>query len=268
MDVAVVTGAGRGFGREIARRLAARGYAVLATDVNLEAAEETARELGEPAWAAALDVRDPEAHRAIAAAAAERGPLKVWVNNAGVARASKGFEGPDEDVKLTVETNLLGVMWGSRAAIEAMRTHGGHVINVGSLSSLGPVPGLTAYASTKHGVLGWTTSLQGDLDLAGIPVRMHAVCPDASDTRMVQDVADDPDAAILFSGSRLLRADEVAEQTVALLDGNKVVLVIPRWRGAIARLSAPFPRFALRVMGMLRKEGARRRAKQRSAAGA
>ena len=126
-------------------------------------------------------------------------------------------------------------MWGSRAAIEAMGSDGGHVINIGSLSSLGPVPGLTAYAATKHGVLGWTTSLQGDLDLAGIPMRMHAVCPDAADTRMVQDVADNPEAAILFSGPRLLGAAEVAEQTVALLDSKKVVLVIPRWRGAVAR---------------------------------
>ena len=58
VDVAVVTGAGR-IGREIARRLAGRGYAVLVTDVSLEGAEETARELGDPAWAMALDVRTP-----------------------------------------------------------------------------------------------------------------------------------------------------------------------------------------------------------------
>ena len=144
---------------------------------------------------------------------------------------------------------------------------GGHGINIGSLSSLGPVPGLSAYAATKHGVLGWTTSIQGDLDLAGIPVRMHVVCPDASDTRMVQDVADNPEAAILFSGPRLLGAAEVAEQTVALLDGRKVVLVIPRWRGAVARAAAPFPRFGLEVMGLLRKAGARKRTRQRAGAG-
>ena len=60
--VAVVTGAGRGFGREIARRLAARGYTVLATDVDAEAAASTAEEVG--GFSMQLDVRDPEAHRA------------------------------------------------------------------------------------------------------------------------------------------------------------------------------------------------------------
>jgi NAD(P)-dependent dehydrogenase (short-subunit alcohol dehydrogenase family) len=262
METAVVTGAGRGFGREIARLLSRRGYAVLVTDINADAAQETATELGEPAWAMAQDVRDPEAHRAVAAAAAERGPLRVWVNNAGVARTQKGFEGPDDDVRLIVDTNLLGVMWGSRAAVEKMREGGGHIINIASLSSLGPVPGLTTYASTKHGVLGYTYSLQGDLDNAQIPIRMQPVCPDASDTAMVRDVQDDPESAVLFSGPRLLGASEVAQRTVALLDGKKIVLVIPRWRGWVARTSAPFPRFGLKSLALLRRIGERERRKQ------
>jgi NAD(P)-dependent dehydrogenase (short-subunit alcohol dehydrogenase family) len=266
VDTAVVTGAGRGFGREVARLLAARGYAVLCTDIDLAAARDTADQLGEPAWASALDARDPAAHRAAAAAAAERGPLKVWINNAGVARAQKGFEGSDEEVRLLVETNLLGVMWGSRAAVEAMRSSGGHIVNIGSLSSLGPVPGLTTYAATKHGVLGFTTSLQGDLDLARIPIRAHAVCPDASATMMVTDVADEPDAAILFSGPRLLEPSEVAERIVALLDGKAIVLVIPRWRGWVARMAAPFPRAGLKVLALLRRQGDRKRRRERAQA--
>jgi NAD(P)-dependent dehydrogenase (short-subunit alcohol dehydrogenase family) len=263
LETAVVTGAGRGFGREIARRLAGRGYAVLVTDIDPAAAEETASMLGEPAWAMAHDARDPAAHRAVAAAASEHGRLCVWVNNAGVARTAKGFEEPDDDVRLVVETNLLGVIWGSRAAVAAMMGgEGGHIINIGSLSSLGPVPGLTTYASTKHGVLGYTTSLQGDLDNARIPIRMHVVCPDAANTAMVRNVQDDPESAILFSAPRLLDASEVAEHTVSLIDGKKIVLVIPRWRGWIARLAAPFPRVGLKSLGLLRRLGERERRKQ------
>jgi NAD(P)-dependent dehydrogenase (short-subunit alcohol dehydrogenase family) len=264
LETAVVTGAGRGFGREIARCLAARGYAVLVTDVDLAAAEETAGMMGEPAWAMAHDVRDPAAHRAVAAAATDRGQLRVWVNNAGVARTAKAFEEPDEDVRLIVETNLLGVMWGSRAAVAAMNG-GGHIINIGSLSSLGPVPGLSTYASTKHGVLGYTTSLQGDLDNAGVPIRTHCVCPDAANTAMVRDVQNDPESAILFSAPRLLTASEVAERTVSLIDSKKMVLVIPRWRGAIARMAAPFPRLGLKTLGLLRRLGERERRKQSKA---
>jgi NAD(P)-dependent dehydrogenase (short-subunit alcohol dehydrogenase family) len=262
VETAVVTGAGRGFGREIARLLTRRGYAVLATDIDLASAEQTATELGEPCWAMALDARDPASHRSAAASAAERGPLKVWVNNAGVARSEKGFEDSDADVRLMVETNLLGVMWGSRAAIEQMRSGGGHVINIASLSSLGPVPGLTTYAATKHGVFGYTTSLQGDLDHAGIPIRMHAVCPDVADTRMVRDVIDRPESAILFSAPRILSAPEVAERVVSLLDSRKLVIVIPRWRGWIARTLAPFPRLGLRILDLFRRVGERERRKR------
>jgi NAD(P)-dependent dehydrogenase (short-subunit alcohol dehydrogenase family) len=75
--VAVVTGAGRGFGRAIAQRLAARGYTVLATDVDADAAAATAELAG--GFSMELDVRDPEAHRAAARAAVDHGPLEVWV---------------------------------------------------------------------------------------------------------------------------------------------------------------------------------------------
>jgi NAD(P)-dependent dehydrogenase (short-subunit alcohol dehydrogenase family) len=269
VETAVVTGAGRGFGREIARLLAQRGYAVLCTDVDVASAEEAARELGEPAWAMALDARDPAAHRAAARAAAEHGQVRVWVNNAGIARSGKGFENSDDDVRLTVETNLLGVMWGTRAAIDAMRNGGGDVLNIASMSAFGAVPGLTTYAATKHGVLGYTSSIQGDVDNAGLPIRLHTICPDAADTQMVRGVQDDPEAAILFSAPKLLDPTEVAARSVALIGSKKMVLVIPRWRALVIRGGAFFPRFSLKVFSLLRRQGERklRKEAQRGAGG-
>ncbi len=260
--VAVVTGAGRGFGREIARRLAGRGYTVLATDVDADAAATTADEIG--GFSMQLDVRDPEAHRAAARAAAEHGPLEVWVNNAGVLRTVKAWEHSDDEVRLLCDVNVTGVIWGSRAAVEAMRFGQGqnrHIINLASLSALGPVPGLAVYAATKHAVLGFTGSLQGDLDLEGIPITVHAVCPDGADTQLLRERAHEPDAAIIWSAPRLLTPDEVAERAVALLDSKKLVLVIPRWRGWGARVQAMMGRSGLRGAGLLRRQGARHRAK-------
>jgi len=260
-STAVVTGAGRGIGREIARRLVGRGYRVLVTDVDAAAAERTATELGPTAWAMALDVRDPDAHRAAAAAAAERGPLAVWVNNAGVLRTAPVWEHPDDDVRLTVECNVLGVMWGSRAAVDAMRRSGGHIVNLASMSAFGPVPGLAVYAATKHAVLGFTTSLQGDLDLAGLPVRVHAVCPDAVPTDMVLEHRDEPDSAILFSATNLVGVEKVADAAMALLDGRTIVRPIPRSRAWILRGGAAFPRLGLTVLRLFRWRGERRRVK-------
>jgi NAD(P)-dependent dehydrogenase (short-subunit alcohol dehydrogenase family) len=258
--VAVVTGAGRGFGRAIAQKLADRGYTVLATDVDGAGAAATAEQVR--GFSMELDVRDPEAHRAAARAAAERGPLEVWVNNAGVMRTGPAWEHTDDDVRLICGVNMLGVIWGSRAAVEAMRAgpgENGHIVNIASLAALGPVPGLALYAASKHAVLGFTGSLQGDLLDAGIPITVHALCPDAADTPLLREHDDEPAAAINWSGPRLLSADEVADHAVALLDSKRLVRVVPAWRGWGARAMAMAGRPALRAAPLLRKLGARNR---------
>ena len=264
--VAVVTGAGRGFGKEIGRRLVRRGFTVLAADIDGEAAAAAAEEMGAGSWSIAMDVRDPDAHRAAAAAAAERGRLDVWVNNAGVMRTVKSWEHPDDEVRLMLDVNFYGVIWGSRAAVDAMRAAPGgdkHLINIGSLSSLTPVPGLAIYGATKHGVLGFSESLQGDLMTAGIPITVHCVCPDAADTKLVRDEADKEDSAIIWSAPRMLSPGEVADRTVALLDTKRLVEAIPRWRGWQARAAAMTPRLALRSTELMRRTGARKREKER-----
>jgi NAD(P)-dependent dehydrogenase (short-subunit alcohol dehydrogenase family) len=260
--VAVVTGAGRGFGREISRRLAGRGYTVLATDVDAEAAAATAGEVG--GISMPLDVRDPEAHRAVARAAIERGALEVWVNNAGLLRTGRAWEQPDGDVRLLTEVNVLGVIWGSRAAVDAMRERGGqnmHLINLGSMSALSPVPGLAVYAATKHAVLGYSTSLQGDLHAAGLRIAVHVVCPDGADTDMTRERAHERDSAIIWSGPRMLTPEEVADHVVRLLDSKRMVVAIPRWRGWFARGAAMAGRHALQGSELLRKQGERKRAR-------
>ena len=130
------------------------------------------------------------------------GRLEVWVNNAGVMRTVKCWEQSDDDVRLECEVNLLGVIWGSRAAVDAMRAGSGdaHIINIASMSALQPVPGLAVYAATKHAVLGFSGSLQGDLLDAGLPITVHAICPDGADTQLVREHDDEPEAAIIWSG--------------------------------------------------------------------
>lgn len=254
---AVVTGAARGFGRAIAERLVARGHHVVITDVDEATVAATATEIG--ATGLAADARSAADHRRVADVAAGHGRVAVWVNNAGVARAGKAWEHTDDDVELTVATNLLGVVHGSRAAIGAMRDGGGHLLNIASMSGHGPVPGLAVYAATKAAVLNFTTSLQGDLNLARVPVRAHVLCPHAAATSLVSGARDNPDSAILFSQRRLLTADEVADAAVALLDGRRIVRSLPlRW-AALSRMGALTPVVGLRGLAVLRALGERKR---------
>ena len=250
-------------GRETARRLAGRGYSVLVTDLDEASAEETADQIGAGAWAMAQDVRDAESHRKAAQAARERGPLKVWVNNAGILKTERVWDHPDDDVRLMVEVNLLATMWGARAALEVMRDDpaGAHIINMASMASFGPVPGLGVYAATKHGVLGLTESLQGDLTLSGSPIRVHAVCPDLVDTGMMREHAANPAYALGFSGTKIYTPDEIAEHIVTLLDSDKIILSIPRNRMAVARLAGLFPRAGIKVAKAFLTTGQRKQQK-------
>jgi short-subunit dehydrogenase len=261
-SVAVVTGAARGFGREIARRLLARGHRVIITDLDADAVTATAAELaasGGDVTAIVADARSAADHRRVAAVAAELGPVTVWVNNAGVLRSGRAWGQPEQDQVLMVDVNVMGVVHGSRAAVELMREHGGHLLNIASMSAHGPVPGLAVYAATKSAVLTFSTSLQGDLDLARVPIRVHALCPDAADTALVRDEQASPDVAILFSQRTLLTPGAVADAAVALLDGRRVVRSLPTHRAGLMRLGSLLPRVALPVLALLRSRGDRRR---------
>jgi short-subunit dehydrogenase len=134
-----------------------------------------------------------------------------------------------------------------------------HIVNMASMSALTAVPGLAVYAATKHGVLGFTTSLQGDLREEGLPITVHAVCPDGADTDMTRERARDEDAAIIWSAPRMLTVDEVADKVVGLLDSKRAVLSIPASRAAMARASAAAPRAGLALAAQLRKLGDRKR---------
>ena len=154
---AVVTGGARGIGRGIAERLVQRGYAVVLTDIDGDAARRTASEVG-ASEGLAQDVRDEDSHVAVAEAAGRYGRLAVWVNNAGVGDPGSLGELSSEAVHRVVDVNLKGVLWGMRAALEAFGARPGDIVNISSLSAMGPVPGLTVYAATKSAVLSATMS--------------------------------------------------------------------------------------------------------------
>jgi len=258
MSVAVVTGAGRGLGRKIAERLARKGYEVLVTDIDGAAASATAAAIGAGAWALPQDVRDPESHRTIARAATARGELEVWVNNAGVLVVGETWERPDADVRRMIEVNLLGVIWGCHAAVPVL-AEGGHLVNIASLSALVPAPGLAVYGATKHGVLGYSLSLAGELRRAGRRVHVSALCPDAIAGDMTDAVAHDAAAGLLFSSPTMLTLDEVAVAAVELLDHPRLVRTMPAYRAALIHLLRPFPALGLPLLEQVARLGRRRK---------
>lgn len=262
MATAVITGAGRGLGRAIATALRARGTLVHVTDVDVQAAERTATEIGGGAYASGLDVRDEAACRTVARATVERsGGIDLWVNNAGVLRTGLSWEHDSEARGLMMDINAIGTMNGTVAALEPMRAAGrGHIINVISLAGIVAAPGEVSYAASKHAAMAFSVGTQYDLRRAGHKgIRVSALCPDGIWTPMLHDHLDDPDAAGSFSGT-LLRPEQVADAAAALAERPKVVTVLPRWRGPVLRLFDAFPGVGLRLLPLVLGDARRRQA--------
>jgi short-subunit dehydrogenase len=257
LAVAVVTGAGRGIGAGLAAALSARGHHLVVTDVDGAAAQATAEALDGPATAMPLDVRDPSAHRAVALAAAALGDVTVWVNNAGVLSTATAWEATDEEITTTFEVNTLGLVHGSRAAVDVMRR--GDVLNVVSLSGLGPTPGFAAYGASKAAALSYSQALDIELAAARRPVRVRALCPDVVDTALVSGVAHRPSAALLFTGSRLLSVDEVVGAAMTMIGSRRSLRTLPGWRAALQRTSAALPSMARVAVPLVARMGERKR---------
>jgi NAD(P)-dependent dehydrogenase (short-subunit alcohol dehydrogenase family) len=258
MSGALVTGAGRGIGLEIARRLVGRGYEVAIADVDGANASAAADQLGDRAWPLPLDVTDSEAVTGAADAVVDRsGSLAVWVNNAGILHTGFSYEQDVAEYRRMLEVNTIGPINGTLAAIERMRVSGGgHIINVISLAGLVTAPGIVGYSASKHAAMSFTIGTLLDLRRAGIrDIHVSAVCPDGVWTEMVD--FDDPEDALSFSGVMFM-PQQIAERVERLLDKPEPVLAIPRWRGRFARLVAAHPRMAARSIPLLMRDALRR----------
>ncbi len=249
---AVVTGAGRGLGREIALRLGRLGWDVHVTDLDEALAVAVASEIrqdGGSAISSVLDVREPDACRAVAqATTAHSGALGLWVNNAGVLATGPVWSHTDQQRRLMMEVNALGTMHGTIAALELMRSaHRGHVVNVASLAGLVSVPSEGVYAASKHAVMGFSTSALCDLRVEGErAIDISCVCPDGMWTPMLFDKLRDPDAAMSFSGT-LFQPEVIADLVLRVVAKPRPVTTAPLWRGVQVRLFDLAPGFAARA---------------------
>ena len=181
MRTAVVTGSSRGIGLGLARELLARGCNVVVTGRSQEAVDKAVAELGQPerALGVATDVTDPGSVQALWDAAVARfGRVDIWVNNAGTTTNPLPlWEVGADEVRQTVETNLLGTLYGSQVAARGMLAQGGgQVFNVEGMGSKGEVQvGLLPYACTKAAVGYLDKALLKELK--GSPVQVCSIRP-------------------------------------------------------------------------------------------
>ncbi|MDM0065248.1 SDR family oxidoreductase [Variovorax sp. J31P207] len=215
-QVAVVTGAGQGMGREIAIGLAAAGAKVVVADVNMQTTEETGaliEQQGGTAWSVRWDVSDPDQARLAASRVHElAGDVSILVNNAGIHRRGQfGEEGHFGTWREVMAVNLDGMMYGITAFLDQLKRTKGNIINLASIQSFTAAPNFTtAYAASKGGVAMLTKSLAADLAQHG--VRVNAIAPGFIETPQTAVSRANPDrVAFVMSHTPMKRAGRAGE---------------------------------------------------------
>lgn len=195
-QVAVVTGAGRGIGAAIARRLAGAGVRVCVTDVDTDVAEATAQGIGDDggtALATTLDVTQPDScTAALQLAADELGPPTILVNNAGITRSAYVHRMTDEQWELVNEIVVRGTFNMIRAASPWFRDPERaerRIVNIASIAGVHGSPAAANYVAAKAGVIGLTKALA--IEWATHNVTVNAVAPGLTETRMLGEAMPD-----------------------------------------------------------------------------
>jgi len=211
-QVALVTGAGRGIGAAIARKLAALGATVVLCGRTLKTLESTESEIskiGGRAKAAVCDVSNLESVQALARMVEQTfGKIDILVNNAGVG----AFAGPLHELtpdgwEKVLNTNLRGVFYCIRSFAPMMvRAGKGHIVNISSLAGKNALPNGAAYAASKWGLNGLSYSVAEEL--RGHGIRVSVVCPGSVDTELSPHTGKD--------SNKMLKPDDVAH-VVAML---------------------------------------------------
>jgi NAD(P)-dependent dehydrogenase (short-subunit alcohol dehydrogenase family) len=245
--IALVTGGGRGIGRAIAVSLARAGADVAISGRNADVLDETVgaiRAIGRRAAAVVCDVGEhSQVDAMVTRVKKDLGDPLILVNNAGIAGSAKLSDTTDDMWEAMLRVNATGAFYCMRALVPMMvEAKWGRVINVASIAARAGAAYITAYAASKHALLGLTRAVAAEVAARGVTV--NAVCPGYVDTEMtdrsaafisVRTSRDEKDARKILEGfspqKRLMTAEEVASLATYLcseaargINGQGIVL--------------------------------------------
>jgi NAD(P)-dependent dehydrogenase (short-subunit alcohol dehydrogenase family) len=232
--VAFVTGGASGIGRALCQELARRGATVIVTDINEQGAKDVALSIAEKkgkAEAFRLDVtRHDDIQQLVDFTTSKYKRLDYMFNNAGIAVLGEARDAQMEHWRRIIEVNQMGVIYGTMIAYKYMIDQGsGHIINTSSYSGLFGYPLCVPYATTKHAVVGLSTSLR--FEAAGLGVKVTVLCPGpvqtniaSSATKLVDVSKENFFLKIFTMGMDTVKAAKVILRGVSK---NKAIIIFP-----------------------------------------
>ena len=247
--VAVVTGASSGIGRATALELARTGAKVVLAARRIDRLETLAAEcraLGTEALAVETDVSDQSSCVRLIERASSLGDVDILINNAGFAIFDRIAQARPEDVRAMMETNYLGTVWCTQAALPGMlERRRGHVVAVGSITGIMGFAGMAGYGATKFALTGFMEALRDEVIDHGIGTSL--VCPASTDTEFFVT----GDRAKIPAASRLLATippERIARMIVSVIRSGRPRVVIPASASLYMRFKELAPRTAHYLM--------------------
>ena len=236
-QVAAITGAARGIGRETARAFLAQGMKVAIGDLDLDAAKATAAALGPESQvrAYALNVTERASFDAyLDAAEADLGPIDVLVNNAGIMQLGPFATEDDRTTQRMIDINVNGVLHGMKAILPRFQArYRGHLVNIASSAGKGGFPGGATYCGTKHFVVGVSEAVRGEL--RDTPIEVSCVMPGVVNTELAAGLTE-------ARGVKNIDPQDVADAIVGALQVPRFDVYVPKSIGPITGFMGVLPR--------------------------
>ncbi|WP_238421904.1 SDR family NAD(P)-dependent oxidoreductase [Gordonia sp. 'Campus'] len=215
-----ITGGARGIGAATAAAAAERGATVWIGDRDLAAATETAKSLGRRVNALHLDVTDETSFKDFVGTVSERGPIDMFVNNAGIQHMGRFVDQDLEALQRELAINLGAVLTGTHLVLPEMVRRGrGHVVNVSSMAGKITTPGIATYSASKFGVVALDRAIRAEL--AGTGVTLTTVMPAATNTELT--------AGVRLRLQPTLQPEQVAAAIVASATHTRGEVTVPRY---------------------------------------
>jgi NAD(P)-dependent dehydrogenase (short-subunit alcohol dehydrogenase family) len=233
--VVVITGGARGIGAATASALARLGATIAIGDLDLDLAKGTADEIDGDALALPLDVTDRARFtQFLDDVEKQLGPIDVLINNAGIMPLGPIENEADLTTAHQLAINLHAVIHGTREAVKRMRPRGdGHIVNIASAAGKAGFPGGATYCATKHGVVGLSEAVRGELRGSGVEISV--IMPAVVRTELAAGLTE----------SRFIKpieVTEVAEAIVKTLQHPRFEVFVPRSLDATFRFTRMLPR--------------------------
>jgi NAD(P)-dependent dehydrogenase (short-subunit alcohol dehydrogenase family) len=244
--VVAITGGARGIGRATAAALIAQGAKVAIGDLDAALAARTAQDLGHGTLGLALDVTNHVSFEAfIDQVEAQRGPLDVLINNAGIMPIGAFAEESDETARALVDINIHGVIFGSKLALRRFLPRGsGHIVNIASAAGKAGFPGGATYCATKHAIVGLSEAIRAEVRDRGIG--MTVVMPTVVHTELGSGLAE-------TRSFKAVEPEDVAAAIVDALQRNRYQVFVPKSMGSILRPKGMLPIRVVDAIGRLFK---------------